>query len=131
MLSLILKDVIIQKKSFVWALVYLIFFIFVFQSLGGTMYIAAVVAFVYLLVSGAFAYDDKYKSDIMLNSLPIKRGNNNIYTYFIYNSNTKHTVKNISGYFGSNCRGNIGSMFNEFNLLSANVQVGVYKGKSC
>lgn len=75
MLSLILKDVIIQKKSFVWALVYLIFFIFVFQSLGGTMYIAAVVAFVYLLVSGAFAYDDKYKSDIMLNSLPIKREN--------------------------------------------------------
>lgn len=75
MLSLIIKDILVQKKTFVGALLYLVFFVFVFQSLKGNMYTAAIVAFAYLMVMGGFAYDDKTKSDIMLNSLPIKREN--------------------------------------------------------
>ncbi|NLP13701.1 MAG: ABC-2 transporter permease [Clostridium sp.] len=75
MLSLVIKDILVQKKTFVGALFYLVFFVFVFQSLEGNMYTAAIVAFAYLLVMGGFAYDDKSKSDIMLNSLPIKREN--------------------------------------------------------
>ncbi len=73
MFNLIMKDILIQKKIFIMAMLYLVFFVFVFQSMEGSMFTVAIVAFVYLLVSGTFAYDDKSKSDIMLNSLPIKR----------------------------------------------------------
>ncbi|OPZ92130.1 MAG: hypothetical protein BWY74_01741 [Firmicutes bacterium ADurb.Bin419] len=73
MLNLIIKDILIQKKNFIFGLLYLGFFVFVFQSLGEAMFTGAIVAFVYLLTSGTFAYDDKNKADIMLNSLPIKR----------------------------------------------------------
>lgn len=73
MFKLILKDIIVQKKVYITAMLYLVFSIFAFQSVKEMMYSVAIVAFVYLLVSGAFAYDDKSKSDIMLNSLPIKR----------------------------------------------------------
>lgn len=75
MLRLVIKDILIQKKTFIGALIYLVFVIFVFQSLEGNVYTAAIVAFTYLMVMGAFAYDDKSKSDIMLNSLPVKRKN--------------------------------------------------------
>ena len=50
MLSLVIKDILVQKKTFVGALFYLVFFVFVFQSLEGNMYTAAIVAFAYLLV---------------------------------------------------------------------------------
>jgi ABC-type transport system involved in multi-copper enzyme maturation permease subunit len=75
MLNLVIKDILVQKKTFIGALLYLVFFVFAFQSLDVNMYTAAIVAFVYLPVIGGFAYDDKSKSDIMLNSLPIKREN--------------------------------------------------------
>ncbi|HAA43542.1 MAG TPA: ABC-2 transporter permease, partial [Ruminiclostridium sp.] len=66
MLRLVIKDILIQKKTFIGALIYLIFVIFAFQGLEGNAYTAAIVAFSYLMVMGAFAYDDKSKSDIML-----------------------------------------------------------------
>ncbi|HOQ37850.1 MAG TPA: ABC-2 transporter permease [Acetivibrio sp.] len=75
MLNLLIKDILVQKKTFIGALFYLVFFVVAFQSLEMNMFTAAIVAFVYLLVIGGFAYDDKSKSDIMLNSLPIKREN--------------------------------------------------------
>lgn len=75
MLNLLIKDILVQKKTFIGALFYLVFFVVAFQSLKMNMFTAAIVAFVYLLVIGGFAYDDKSKSDIMLNSLPIKREN--------------------------------------------------------
>jgi len=75
MLNLLIKDILVQKKTFIGALFYLVFLVVAFQSLEMNMFTAAIVAFVYLLVIGGFAYDDKSKSDIMLNSLPIKREN--------------------------------------------------------
>ena len=39
----------------------------------GTAPVAATIAVVYLLIQYSFAYDDKNKSEIMLNSLPISR----------------------------------------------------------
>ena len=75
MLNLVIKDILVQKKIFIASILYIIFFVIAFQSLGMGMYTAAIVAIVYLMVSGGFAYDDKSKSDIMLNSLPIKREN--------------------------------------------------------
>lgn len=75
MLNLVIKDVLIQKKSLLIALFYIIFFVFVFQSIGPVMFTTAIVAFSYILVMGAFAYDDKNKADIMINSLPVRRVN--------------------------------------------------------
>lgn len=73
MLNLAFKDIIIQKRSFILALFYIVFFMFVFQSLKQAMYPAAITAFTYILVMGAFALDDKNKTDIMMNCLPVKR----------------------------------------------------------
>lgn len=73
MLQLAFKEFIIQKKSFLLGLVYIVFFMFVFQSLKEAMYPAAITAFTYILVMGAFALDDKNKADIMINCLPVKR----------------------------------------------------------
>ena len=73
MLNLAFKDLLIQKKSFFFALLYIVFFMFVFQSLQQAMLPAAITAFTYILVMGAFALDDKNKADIMLNSLPVRR----------------------------------------------------------
>jgi len=73
MLNLIIKDFLIQKKAVVLAIFYILFFIIVFQSIGETMFAPAIIAFTYILVMGAFAYDDKNKADLMINSLPIRR----------------------------------------------------------
>ena len=50
MLRLVIKDILIQKKTFIGALIYLIFVIFAFQGLEGNAYTAAIVAFSYLMV---------------------------------------------------------------------------------
>jgi ABC-type transport system involved in multi-copper enzyme maturation permease subunit len=55
------------------ALLYTIFMMFSFQGVGGAMFITSVTAVTYLFIMTACAYDDKNKSDIMLNSLPIGR----------------------------------------------------------
>lgn len=73
MFSLVMKDILIQKKTIALSLAYMIFFIIAFQHMGGNGFISAVVAVVYLLVNTALAYDDKNKAEVMLNSLPIKR----------------------------------------------------------
>lgn len=73
MLNLILKDVLIQKKSILFAFGYCFFLVFAFQDLEGTAPVAATTAVVYLLIQYSFAHEDKNKSEIMLNSLPISR----------------------------------------------------------
>lgn len=73
MLHLVFKDLLIQKKSLAFALLYIVFFMFVLRSLQQAMLPAAITAFTYILVMGAFALDDKNKADVMLNSLPVKR----------------------------------------------------------
>jgi len=73
MLNLILKDLLVQKKSLLFALGYCFFLVFAFQSLQGAAPIAATVAVVYLLTQYSFTYEDKNKSETMLNSLPISR----------------------------------------------------------
>ncbi len=50
MLNLLIKDILVQKKTFIGALFYLVFFVVAFQSLEMNMFTAAIVAFVYLLV---------------------------------------------------------------------------------
>jgi len=73
MLSLIYKDILIQKKTVLFSFVYIIFIIIAFQNVGPAMFPAGIVAFTYMLVLSACAYEDKNEANIMLNSLPIPR----------------------------------------------------------
>lgn len=80
--SLILKDLLIQKKNLVFCFLYMGFAIFAFQKIGPAMFPAGLVAVNYMLVLTACAYEDKSKADIMLNSLPIKRSKIVLAKYF-------------------------------------------------
>lgn len=73
MINLILKDILIQKKTFLWGIFYIVIMVLSFQQAGSPMFSASVVAFTYIMVQSACAYDDKNKSDILLNSLPLNR----------------------------------------------------------
>lgn len=73
MLILILKDLLIQKKTLLFSFLYVVFFMFAFQKMGVTGFTVGIVAVTYQLINIACAYDDQAKAGIMLNSLPIKR----------------------------------------------------------
>lgn len=73
MLNLIIKDILVQKKSILFVIGYCFFLVFAFQSLEQAGPIAANIAVVYILLINSFAHEDKNKSEIMLNSLPISR----------------------------------------------------------
>lgn len=75
MLKLIIKDFLLQKKMLYFNLAYSFFVLIVFKgsTFSGTSYIMGAVAVTYMCVLGASAYDDKNKSDVILNSLPYRR----------------------------------------------------------
>lgn len=73
MLNLIIKDILVQKKTLLFALGYCFSLVFAFQTMEGVTPVVATTAVVYLLIQYSFAYEDKNKSDIMLNSLPVSR----------------------------------------------------------
>lgn len=75
MLNLVLKDILIQKKSFLIALIYSVFLFVIFSNevFREAVYIMGTVAIAYIMVVTSNAYDDKYKSEIIVNSLPVKR----------------------------------------------------------
>jgi len=73
MLNLIFKDILMQKRVLPYGILYIMIMIFAFQKVESNMFPASVMAFSYILVQSACAYDDKNKSDVMLNSLPISR----------------------------------------------------------
>lgn len=73
MFSLLLKDVLIQRKNLYWILIYLLIFSLAFNSLQEGLFAAIMVAITYQLIGNACAIDEKNKSDVMLNSLPVKK----------------------------------------------------------
>jgi ABC-2 type transport system permease protein len=73
MFNLIIKDVLIQKKQFIFGIAYLAFVLVAFQGMGEAMFPMGLVAVTYMLSMTACAYEEKNKSDLLLNSLPIKR----------------------------------------------------------
>ena len=75
MLNLILKDILIQKKSLAYIALYVVLFSIAFQGTGMDTFIVIAVAVTYQMVATACAYEDKAGSDIMWNSMPIKRRN--------------------------------------------------------
>lgn len=73
MYNLILKDILVQKRMILFTLGYAIFVLIVFQNpaFERVSYIMGSMAISYLFILGACAYDNK--SEIIINSLPIKR----------------------------------------------------------
>ncbi len=75
MFNLIKKDFLMQKKSLYFMIGYGIFVFFAFQdaSFAGFKYIMGGSAISYILIMTAIAHEEKNNSDIILNSLPLKR----------------------------------------------------------
>ncbi|MBU3146169.1 ABC-2 transporter permease [Clostridium sp. CF012] len=76
MFNLIIKDIAIQKKTLLYALLYAIFAPIAFSSMepsGFVLYVLPPMAITYIFISFAASYDEKNKSEIILNSLPLKR----------------------------------------------------------
>ncbi len=73
MVNLIIKDMRIQKKQLLIGFAYILVFVVAFQSMDVVMYTTAVVAFAYMMLLTSCAYEDKNKSDILLNCLPLNR----------------------------------------------------------
>ena len=73
MFSLVIKDILLVKKTILLGFAYMIFFLVAFQGMGNTAFISAVVAYTYILIMTIAAYEEKNNADILLNSFPIKR----------------------------------------------------------
>lgn len=73
MVRLIIKDILLMKKTLLICMAYIVFIIFAFQSMGAGAFATGVTAATYMLVITACAYEDKNRSDIVINSLPIRR----------------------------------------------------------
>ncbi|MEG6615191.1 ABC-2 transporter permease [Peptococcaceae bacterium 1198_IL3148] len=73
MYSLVIKDILVQKRTVLISLLYIIFLAFMLQSLKEGIYPVTISGICYILVATACAQDEKNKADVMLNSLPIKR----------------------------------------------------------
>lgn len=73
MINLIKKDILIQKKVFPFLCIFVIIFALNSQiNSHGSLYILGV-TIGYILTIGALAYDETYKGNILINSLPITR----------------------------------------------------------
>jgi ABC-2 type transport system permease protein len=75
MFSLVLKDILIQKRTFIFGLFYIPIMVIAFQNSPGSMISAGIIGMMYIVLITACANDDKYNTDILLNSLPIRRNN--------------------------------------------------------
>lgn len=75
MLHLIIKDIRIQKKTFLLVFFYSIFMFFVFEQSDAQkpIYIITGLIIAYMFVLRAAFFDEKNKSEILLLSLPIKK----------------------------------------------------------
>lgn len=75
MINLIWKDILIQKKTFIYAILYGFFAMVAFpaslSASGGYMFSG--ISIVYLLIIYANAYDEKNRSEVIINSLPVNR----------------------------------------------------------
>ena len=73
MANLVWKDILILKRYLWLAPLYGFFALFFFRSMPGVGLSAGSVMVTYMLMLQAFTLDDKNHSEIMLNSLPLRR----------------------------------------------------------
>jgi len=73
MIFLIFKDILLQKKMLIFGFIYVTMMVFLFQEKSGIMLHASIIAVTYIMGQTSCANDDKSKSDLLYNSLPIGR----------------------------------------------------------
>lgn len=77
MLNLILKDILIQRRSFLIGFTYSLFILFIFKSntfaQENGKFIIGVVSIAYIFATYSIEYDEKNNCHSMLNSLPLRR----------------------------------------------------------
>ena len=75
MLSLMIKDIYLLKRTMAFSVLYLVFMLFVFSSLDNAagVFTFCMVAIIHMLMVSSCALDEKNKSDVILNSLPLSR----------------------------------------------------------
>lgn len=74
MLNLIFKDIIVQKRSLLFILFYLIICVFSFKSMPiGVFLYVVTITLIFFLITGSYSYDERNKSDLVISSLPITR----------------------------------------------------------
>ena len=73
MYQLILKDILLQKKRLLFfPLIYTIFVVTVLHNLSNTFVIASIVI-TYMMIQTAVVYEDMNNTEVVINSLPIKK----------------------------------------------------------
>jgi ABC-2 type transport system permease protein len=73
MLNLIIKDVVLQKRTILIGFIYVAVMALAFSNGGAAMFTASTFAVAYLLIQTPCAHDDKSRAEAMLLSLPIRR----------------------------------------------------------
>ena len=73
MYNLVWKDLLIMKRYLWLVSIYVLFALFVFRTMPGGALSAATVGATYMLMVQVIIQDDLNKSEIMLNSLPLRR----------------------------------------------------------
>jgi hypothetical protein len=73
MLGLMIRDLMVQRKRLWVGILYCVLGPILFKGMGQAVLVIVVVAVEYMILLTAFAYDDKYKVDATLASLPIAR----------------------------------------------------------
>jgi ABC-2 type transport system permease protein len=73
MFQLILKDILLLKKIFLFAAIYIIVMMIFLKEDSAVVFFVSVIAVTYMLTLSACAHDDKNKADILLNSFPLTR----------------------------------------------------------
>ncbi|HHT42299.1 MAG TPA: ABC-2 transporter permease [Firmicutes bacterium] len=73
MITLVLKDLLLQKKILTTMFIYVFIFSFAFRSLGEYQPVAIITGVSYMLVMFAGAWEDKNNADRLWNSLPVSK----------------------------------------------------------
>ncbi|OXB93819.1 MULTISPECIES: ABC-2 transporter permease [Parageobacillus] len=73
MFQLILKDILLLKKTLLFAAIYIIVMIIFLKQDSAVVFLVSIIAVNYILILSACAHDDKNKADILLNSFPLTR----------------------------------------------------------
>ncbi|MEG2381238.1 MAG: ABC-2 transporter permease, partial [Oscillospiraceae bacterium] len=71
LINIIKKDFVAYKKTWMFSLLYLLVFPLIIKNTN--MNIMLITFVVYMVLGNAMAYDEKYKFDVFLGILPIKR----------------------------------------------------------
>lgn len=71
MLNLVMKDIVLTKRTMLIGFIYAAMFTFAFREAAFT---AGTIMLTYLLMQTSCAYDERSRADLMLNSLPVERG---------------------------------------------------------